>query len=90
MGEEDEVFLSRIKLDLCATRKVLHKQKENAIAAETPWLNSCEYLQQVSVVSWKLVWKNKNGMQAEGGFGSRQFGIGCLDSVIEFGSQSIH
>jgi hypothetical protein len=27
-------------------------------------------------------------MQAEGGFGSRQFDIGCLDSVIEFGPQS--
>jgi hypothetical protein len=43
---------------------------------------------QVSVASQRRVWKSKFGMQAEGGFGSRQFDIGCLDSVIEFGSQS--
>jgi len=29
-------------------------------------------------------------MQAEGGFGRRQFDIGCLDSMIEFGPQSVH
>jgi hypothetical protein len=27
-------------------------------------------------------------VQTEGGFGSRQSDIGCLDSVIEFGPQS--
>jgi hypothetical protein len=45
----------------------------------------CEY---VFIVSEKILWKSENRMQAEGGFGSRQFDIGCLDSVIEFGPQS--
>jgi len=41
-------------------------------------------------VNLEFVWESKYRMQAEGGFGSRQFDIGCLDSVIEFGLQSIH
>jgi hypothetical protein len=28
-------------------------------------------------------------MQAEGGFGSRQFDIGCLVSAVEFGPQQL-
>ena len=47
--------------------------------------DKCEY---VFIVSEKILWKSKNKMQAESGFGSRQFDIGCLDSVIEFGPQS--
>src|ERR1017187_9642265 len=47
MGAEDEGFLNRIKLDLCAAPEVLHNRKENSIAAETTWLNTCGYLQQV-------------------------------------------
>jgi hypothetical protein len=45
MGAEDEAFLNRIKLDLCAAREVLHNWKENAVVAETVWPNSCVYLQ---------------------------------------------
>jgi hypothetical protein len=48
------------------------------------------FFQQVLIVSLVIVWKIKNTMQAEGGFGSRQFDIGCLDSVIEFGPRSTH
>jgi len=89
MGAKDEVFLSRFKLDLYAMPEVLHNRKKKTVAAEMLWFDSCGYLQQVSVVSWKFVWESKNAMQAEGGFGSRQFDIGCLDSVIEFGPQSL-
>jgi hypothetical protein len=51
MAAEDEVFLNRIKLDLCAAKKVLHKQEGNAIAVDSSQPNSCGYLQQVSIVS---------------------------------------
>jgi hypothetical protein len=89
MGAKDEVFFSRFKLDLLAVPEVLHNREKKTVAAEMLWFDSCGYLQQVSVVSWKFVWESKSTMQAEGGFGSRQFGIGCLDSVIEFGPQSL-
>jgi hypothetical protein len=46
------------------------------------------FFQQVSVVLFEIVWESKKRMQAEGGFGSRQLDIGCLDRVIECGPQS--
>jgi hypothetical protein len=85
MGAKNEVFSSLFKYDLCPAPEVLHNREKKAVAAEMPWFDSCGYLQQVSVVSWKLVWESKNTMQAERGFGSRQLSIGCLDRVIEFG-----
>jgi hypothetical protein len=48
----------------------------------------CEYGEYVLIVREEILCESRKRMQAEGGFGSRQFGIGCLDSVIEFGSQS--
>ena len=50
----------------------------------------CEYCEYVLIVREKILCEIENTMQAEGGFGSRQFDIGCLDSVIEFGPQSFH
>jgi hypothetical protein len=61
--------------------------------ATNNWTKNCALMwilsQQVPVVSRKIVWEIRNEMQAEGGFGSRQFDIGCLVSVVEFGPQQL-
>jgi hypothetical protein len=44
MNSEDEFFLNRIKLDLCAAPKVLHIFGEKAVAAETACPAACGYL----------------------------------------------
>jgi hypothetical protein len=71
-------------------KKFLTIAKKNTAAVCMPRFDPCGYLQQVTVVSRTNVCEIKSRMQAEGGFGSRQFGVGCLDSVIEFGIQSTH
>jgi len=44
MGAEDELFLSRIKLDLCTSPEVLHKMEKFAVVAEAVWFDRCGYV----------------------------------------------
>jgi len=44
MAAEDELFFSRIKLDLCTTPEVLHKKEKIAVVAEAVWFDRCGYV----------------------------------------------
>jgi hypothetical protein len=81
MAVWNEIFCVASNQIYTARTKVFHKKKKFIITVGTSLRLACGY---VLFAILKPVWKIKKRMQAEGGFGSHQFDIGCLDSVIEF------